>query len=213
MAVIAVTGGIAAGKTLVCSTLQSLGALVIDADLLAREAVAPGSKALNQLVDYFGAEILAKDGSLNRGALGALVFGNPEKLAALNAIVHPEVRNLYDESLARLQREHPDSVVVYDVPLLAEARSAKEFDAVVVVHTPAEQRVARLQEFRGMTAKDATARVSSQASDEDRLALATVVIDSSGTMAETVRQTTELYQALMDLWPNRLGDLPKQFPR
>lgn len=213
MAVIAVTGGIAAGKTLVCSTLASLGALVIDADHLAREAVAPGSRALAQLGERFGREIINDDGSLNRAALGTQVFGDPEKLAELNAIVHPEVRRLYDQTLDRLQSDHPGSLIVYDIPLLAEARSSEEFDVVVVVHAPAATRVSRLQELRGLSAAEATARVGSQASDEQRLALATVVIDSAVSEDETVRQTRALHDALVKLGPDRLDQLPKEFPR
>jgi len=212
MAVVAVTGGIAAGKTLVCSTLQSLGALIIDADVLAREAVAPGSATLQELVGRFGDSILMSDGALDRKALGSMVFGDSEKLEALNAIVHPEVRRLYELTLERVQREQPDAVVIYDVPLLAEARSREEFDAIVVVHAPAAQRISRLVELRGFSPEEASARVNSQASDATRLALASVVIDASTSEDETKRQTTELYKALKRLWPDRLADLPRSFP-
>jgi len=213
MAVLAVTGGIAAGKTLVCSTLRSLGAVVIDADVLAREAVAPGTQALAQIAERFGSDLVLDDGSLDRKELGSRVFGDAGALGDLNAIVHPEVRRLYSTAVQSAGLQNPNSVVVYDVPLLAEARSTEEFDAVVVVHAPAELRIRRLVELRGFSQQDAEARVNSQASDDERLALATVVIDSSVSEEETKRQSRELFHAAVALWPNRLGELPRHFPQ
>jgi dephospho-CoA kinase len=211
MAVVAITGGIAAGKSLVASTLRELGAIVIDADQLAREAVAPGSKALREIATRFPG-VITDSGDLDRSALGALVFSDTVARSDLNHIVHPEVRRLYDERIAKVQSEHPQSVVVYDIPLLAEARSSEEFDAVVVVHAPAAVRVARLVERRGFSEAEATKRVSAQASDEARLELADVVIDASLSEAETVRQSRLLFEALVSLWPDRLAELPREFP-
>jgi dephospho-CoA kinase len=212
MAVVAVTGGIAAGKSVVASTLRELGAIVLDADQLARHAVAPGSPALAAIAQRFGDDIVTESGELDRQALGALVFADAEARADLNSIVHPEVRRLYDERLAEAQSEHPDSVIVYDIPLLAEARGSEEFDAVVVVHAPAPQRIQRLMDLRGLSQSEATARVQAQASDEERMALATTVIDASVSEAETIRQTRALYEALHALWPNQLDRLPREFP-
>lgn len=211
MAVVAVTGGIAAGKSLVARRLRERGAIVIDADLLAREAVAPGSEALAALEKRFGPQILGERGELERATLGALVFGNPSALADLNSIVHPEVRRLYDERLREAIALHPEKVIVYDVPLLTEARSTREFDAVVVVHAPSALRVERLVKVRGLSEAEARSRVESQISDEERLALADVVIDASTTEESTLRQADALFDALTRLWPDRLDLLPRQF--
>ncbi|OYX55675.1 MAG: dephospho-CoA kinase [Micrococcales bacterium 32-70-13] len=197
MEVIGLTGGIAAGKSVVSARLAALGAAVIDADLLAREAVAPGSPGLDAVRRRFGDAVLAPDGSLDRPALGALVFADPAARADLNAIVHPEVQRLYRERLERLEADDPESIVVYDVPLLVEARSTEEFAIVVVVHAPAEQRVERLVALRGMDRASAQERVAAQASDEERLAVADVVIDTSGTMAHTLEQVDALWERLV----------------
>ncbi len=197
MDVIGLTGGIAAGKSVVSARLAALGAVVIDADLLAREAVAAGSPGLAAIGRRFGDAVLAPDGSLDRAALGALVFSDPGARADLNGIVHPEVQRLYRERLARLEADDPESIVVYDVPLLVEARSTEEFAIVVVVHAPAEQRVERLVALRGMDRASAQERVAAQASDEERLAAADVVIDTSGTMAHTLEQVDALWERLV----------------
>ena len=124
MSVVALTGGVAAGKSTVTEVLRGCGAFVIDADQLAREAVVPGSAALEAIVARFGSNVLLDSGELNRAGLGSLVFGNPEALADLNAIVHPQVRALYGKAVSAALGAYPDRVLVYDVPLLAEARSA-----------------------------------------------------------------------------------------
>lgn len=197
MDVIGLTGGIAAGKSVVSARLVALGAVVIDADLLAREAVAPGSPGLAGVRRRFGDAVLAPDGTLDRPALGALVFSDPAARADLNAIVHPEVHRLYRERLARIEADDPGAIVVYDVPLLVEARSADEFAAVVVVHAPAEVRVDRLVALRGMDRASAQERVAAQASDEERLAAADIVIDTSGTVAHTLEQVDALWERLV----------------
>jgi len=195
--VIGLTGGIAAGKSAVAARLAALGAVVIDADLLAREAVAPGSPGLAAIRERFGDAVLAPDGSLDRAALGARVFSDPGARAALNAIVHPEVQRLYRERLARIEADEPEAIVVYDVPLLVEARSADEFSVVVVAHAPADERVERLVALRGMDRASAHDRVAAQASDDERLAAADVVIDTSGTMAHTLDQVDALWERLV----------------
>lgn len=197
MDVIGLTGGIAAGKSAIAARLAALGAVVIDADQLAREAVAPGSPGLAAIRDRFGDAVLAPDGSLDRAALGARVFSDPDALAALNAIVHPEVHRLYRERLERIQADEPGAIVIYDVPLLVEARSADEFSVVVVAHAPAELRVERLVTLRGMDRASAQERVAAQASDAERLAVADVVIDTSGTMAHTLEQVDALWERLV----------------
>ena len=213
MTVVALTGGVAAGKTTVTDILSARGARVIDADILARAAVQPGSPALQGIQEKFGADVLDSTGSLNREALGKLIFHDPDAREALNAIVHPRVRELYEAELSAIQAETPDAVVVYAVPLLAEARSVSEFDAVIVAHAPEEVRLARLQEHRGFSEEDARARVGSQVSDEARLAMADSVVDCSGSLEETRSVAHELFDELEDLWPDRLQELSRRFPR
>ena len=194
---IGLTGGIAAGKSVVSARLAQHGAVVIDADVLAREAVAPGTPGLEAVRRRFGDDVLAPDGSLDRAALGALVFADPRARTDLNAIVHPEVHRLYRERLQSLEASDPRAIVVYDVPLLVEARSADEFAAVVVVHAPADLRVERLVALRGMERASALDRVAAQASDDERLAVADVVIDTSGTLAHTIEQVDALWERLV----------------
>ncbi|KZX22425.1 Dephospho-CoA kinase [Rathayibacter tanaceti] len=140
--------------------------------------------------------MIRSDGSLDRAALGAIVFSDEAARADLNAITHPAVTLRSQRLFAEASTADPDAVVVYDVPLLAEGRGAGEFDEVVVVHAPQEVRVERLVALRGMTEEEARARISSQASDEERLALADVVIDSSGTLEETLARTDALWANL-----------------
>lgn len=197
MDVIGLTGGIAAGKSTVAARLAELGAQVIDADQLARAAVEPGTPGLAAVVKRFGPGVLDAYGALDRPALGALVFGDAAARADLNAIVHPEVHRLYRERLAAIAAADPEAIVVYDVPLLVEARSADEFALVVVAHAPAEMRVERLVALRGMDPASARDRVAAQASDDERLAVADVVIDTSGTLASTIEQVDALWQRLV----------------
>jgi dephospho-CoA kinase len=212
MSVVALTGGVAAGKSTVTEVLRGCGAFVIDADQLAREAVVPDSAALEAIVARFGSNVLLDSGELNRAGLGSLVFGNPEALADLNAIVHPQVRALYGKAVSAALGAYPDRVLVYDVPLLAEARSAAEFDLVVVVDTPAEQRVSRLMDQRGLSLQEATARVAAQATDAQRLAHADVVLDSSQSLAQTKLAARALYDALKAAWPAKLDTVARMFP-
>lgn len=198
MDVIGLTGGIAAGKSTVAQLLEERGAIIIDADALARAAVAPGSAGLAAVRDRFGDGVIASDGSLDRAALGALVFADDTERAALNAIVHPEVARLYQQRLAEIASASPDAIVVYDVPLLVEARSADEFALVVVVHAPAEERIDRLVELRGLDRDSAMSRVQAQASDAERLAVADVVIDTSGSIENTIGQVDALWTQLVE---------------
>jgi dephospho-CoA kinase len=173
--------------------LAGLGAVVIDADVIAREVVEPGTEGLAEVAEAFGPEVLRPDGSLDRGRLGDIVFGSPERRAMLNAIVHPKVgaRMAELESAAR-----PDAIVVHDVPLIAENNLAGGYDLVVVVDAPPQTQVRRLVRNRGMTPEQARARIAAQASRERRLAIADVVIDNSGTLAELDRQAGELWSEL-----------------
>jgi len=193
---LALTGGIASGKSTVASMLRDRGAVVVDADAIVREVQAPGSPVLDAIAQEFGADVIGPDGNLDRPALGARVFGHPARLAALNALVHPAVREESERRFRAALTADPDAVVVYDVPLLAEARGADSWDLVVVAHAPAELRVQRLVERRGMNESDARARIGSQASDEERLALADVVIDTAAPLEDTRRQVDDLWERL-----------------
>ena len=196
MPLIALTGGIASGKSTIAGRLQELGAVVVDADRIVRDVQSPGSPVLREIVDAFGEEVVDGSGALDRPALSALVFGDPEALARLNAIVHPAVRA---ESQRRFDEAHagdPASVVVYDVPLLVEARADDPWDLIVVAHAPAAARLRRLIDLRGMPEEAAAARIDAQVSDEQRLAIADVVIDTSGTMAQTLEQVDALWERL-----------------
>lgn len=189
---VALTGGIGAGKSEVARLLAALGAVVVDADALAREVVEPGTPGLAAVVAEFGPGVLAPDGSLDRAALGRTVFADPQRRRALEAIVHPLVARRSAELVAAAPR---DGVVVYDVPLLVENGLQDGYDAVVVVDAPDEVRLARLA-ARGMPAEDARARMAAQATREQRLAAATQVIDNGAGLDHLRAQVRELWKLL-----------------
>jgi len=193
--IIGLTGGIAAGKSTVSGRWAEHGAVVVDADRLARDAVAPGSPGLEQVAERFGPSVIAADGTLDRPALGAVVFSDPAARKDLEAITHPEVWRLAQAAFDAAEQADPDALVVYDVPLLAEARGSRplRFDAVVVVDAPAAMRIERLVQHRGMSRQEAEGRVGAQASDADRLALADHVVDATGTLEDTVRSADQVW--------------------
>ncbi len=196
MFAIGLTGGIAAGKSVASRRLAELGAVVIDHDVLARDAVAPGSVGLERVVERFGAGVLSDDGGLNRPALGALVFGDDDARRALESIIHPEVRRLAAERQAAAVTADPAAVVVHDIPLLVETGQANAFALLVVVHAPAEQRARRLVATRGLTEGEARARIAAQADDAARLAAADVVLDGTGSDDDLRAQVDELWNRL-----------------
>ncbi|MFF1528969.1 dephospho-CoA kinase [Cellulomonas sp. NPDC058312] len=177
---IGLTGGIAAGKSVAAQRLAERGAVLIDYDVLSREAVAPGSAGLAEVVEAFGPEVLTADGVLDRPRLGAVVFADPSARERLNSIVHPVVRRLAAEREAAAAAADPGAVVVHDIPLLVETGRADAFHVVVVVDAPALLRVERLVRTRGLDRAEAERRIAAQASDADRLAAADVVLDGSG---------------------------------
>ena len=199
MFVCALTGGIAAGKTIVSRRLAERGAAHIDADALAREVVEPGTPGLAAVEARFGREVIAPDGSLDRAALGAVVFVDPEARRALEGITHPAVQALSEHRMREAVAGDPGRVVVYDVPLLVEARGTAGFDLVVVVDAPREMRLRRLVEQRGMSPVDAARRIDAQVADDARLAVADVVVDSSGSLEHTLEQADRLYDHLRSL--------------
>ncbi|MCI4657618.1 dephospho-CoA kinase [Cryobacterium zhongshanensis] len=194
MYLIGLTGGIASGKSTVASALADHGAVVIDADLLAREVVEPGAPTLTDIARVFGSALVGADGGLDRAALGAIVFGNPAALARLNAIVHPAVRVLSNERIRAAELADPDAVVVYDVPLLVEAAVDHPFDLVVVTQAAPETRIRRMIDLRGMSNEAAALRIRSQADDAERSAIADIVIDTDGTLEHTLRQVDDLWE-------------------
>jgi dephospho-CoA kinase len=196
--IIGLTGGIAAGKSTVSRRWADHGGVVVDADRLARDAVAPGSTGLARVAERFGPSVIAPDGSLDRPALGAVVFADPAARKDLEAITHPEVWRLAQQAFDAAGSADPDAIIVYDVPLLAEARGSRplRFDAVVVVDAPAAQRIERLVEHRRMPRDEAERRVAAQASDADRLAFADHVVDATGTLEQTIRSADEVWSRI-----------------
>lgn len=194
MYLIGLTGGIASGKSAVARRLAERGAVHVDADVLAREVVEPGTPALARIAEEFGSGVLRADGSLDRAALGSIIFSDPERRLALNGITHPAIWGRARELFDAAESNNPDVVIVYDVPLLVESPDRPmNFDLIVVVHAATEVRLRRLIELRGLTREEATHRLNSQATDTERLAIADVVIDSSGTLDDTLRQADDLW--------------------
>ena len=190
---VGLTGGIASGKSTVSAILRELGAVVIDADALAREVVAKGTPGLAAVVDGFGPELLTADGELDRPAMGALVFADESARKRLEAIVHP----LVFERIVDVEAHAPEgAVVVHDIPLLAESGRADTFDAVIVVDAPADVQVARMLRDRGWTQDDALARIAAQATPEARRAIATYVIENTGSLEDLRRQVEKVYGEL-----------------
>jgi len=200
MYLIGLTGGIASGKSAVAARLAERGAVVVDADAVAREVVEPGTPALAAIVDHFGSAVLSADGSLDRPALGAIIFSDPEQRLVLNGITHPAVWRRTKELIDQAEARDPGAIVVYDVPLLLEGNGTRplEFDLVVVVNASAATRLRRLVELRGLTEQEAQRRIDSQASDSERLAIADVVIDSDGELHTTLAQADELWESVRD---------------
>ena len=190
---VGLTGGIASGKSSVSAILAELGAVVIDSDKLAREVVAKGTPGLQRVVDAFGRDVLTEDGELDRPKVGAIVFGDEEKRRVLEGIVHPLVR---ERSAALEAQADPDALVVHDIPLLAEAGMAGAFDAVIVVDASDDLQVERMMRDRGWTREEAESRIAAQASREERLAIATHVIENTGTLEDLRARVEGIYSEL-----------------
>jgi dephospho-CoA kinase len=190
---VGLTGGIAAGKSEVSRRLAERGAVIIDADAVAREVVAPGTPGLAQIAAAFGPGVLDAGGALDRGRLGEIVFADSGLLGKLNAIVHP----LVAERMVEIERAvPPDAVVVHDVPLLAENQLSDRYDVVVVVDVPDGIQLDRLTRLRGMPEDQARARLAAQAGRAQRLAVADIVVDNSGSLAELDRRVDGLWEEL-----------------
>jgi dephospho-CoA kinase len=196
MLIVGLTGGIGSGKSEVARRLAELGAVVVDSDLIAREVVEPDSDGLAQVVAAFGEDVLATDGSLDRERLAEMVFGDDDARARLNGILHPLIGARAMQQIAAAGERDPDAIVVQDVPLLVEAGAADRFAAVIVVDVPPETQLARLTELRGMSEADARARMATQATREQRRAVATYLIDNTGDLAALDRQVAEVWADL-----------------
>jgi dephospho-CoA kinase len=195
---VALTGGVASGKSTVAAILESLGAVVIDSDQLAREVVEPGTSGLDAVVAEFGPTVLTEDGRLDRPALGAIVFADGDARRRLEEILHPLIR----ARGAQVEAAAPaGTLVVHDIPLLVETGQAGLFDAVLVVDVPVATQVERMVGDRGMSRQDAEARVAAQAAREERLAVATHVIDNTGTREDLRDRVTEVYASLVSTGP------------
>jgi len=192
---VGLTGGVASGKSTVAEVLRDLGAVVVDSDVLAREVVEPGTAGLAAVVAEFGPEVLTPDGRLDRARLGAIVFADPARREALEAIIHPLVRVRSAEIAGAAP---PGALVVHDIPLLVETGQQRDFDAVVVVDLPAELQLERAVRDRGWSEQEARSRIWAQAAREERLAAATHVIDNSGTREDLRQRVTEVFGELVE---------------
>lgn len=191
---VGLTGGVASGKSSVSAILRELGAVVIDADQLAREVVEKGTPGLERVVQAFGPEVLTGDGDLDRAKVGSIVFADEDQRRVLESIVHPLV---FERIVALEEAASEADLVVHDIPLLAESGRADTFDAVIVVDAPAEVQVERMVRDRGWTREEAEARIAAQASRDDRLAIATYVVDNTGTLDDLRQRVTEVVEELM----------------
>ena len=196
MAVIGLTGGIASGKSTVAGMLAAEGAEIIDADLLARQAVQPGQVAYKAVVDAFGSRVVGKDGELDRQRLGVLVFADGVRRKQLESLIHPFVREETQKRRVEIARRRPGALIVLDVPLLFESRMERGLSEIVVVYVPRDLQLKRLMKRDGLSEDDARARISSQMDIEIKRGLATRVIDNSGSRAGTQRQVKALYRLL-----------------
>jgi dephospho-CoA kinase len=194
---VGLTGGIGSGKSEVSRRLAALGAVIIDADVAARRVVDPGTQGLARIAETFGPGVLRPDGALDRERLGAIVFSDPAQLAKLNAITHPLITEwMQAAERAAVEAAEGDLIVVYDAALLAESGRWAAYDLVVVVDVPPEMQVDRLVSQRGMAPDQARARLAAQASQEQRLALADLVIDNSGSLEDLDRRVAEVWADL-----------------
>lgn len=198
MIIIGLTGGIASGKSTVAGMLEEKGALLLDADLIAREVVLPGKPAWREIRDWLGPSITGPDGAIDRARLGKLIFADPAARQRLNGIVHPRVMESFVTRTEEIRQQCPDAVVVYDVPLLIEAKMDRLVDLVVLVYAAEEIQLARLQSRDNLPAAEAISRVRAQMPLAEKRAYADVVIDNSGSQAETLRQVNRFWKELHD---------------
>lgn len=199
MLLVGLTGGIASGKSAVSGILKSLGAYIIDADLIARELVKPGLPAWNEIVERFGRKILLEDGSINRRLLGSIIFKDPVKRERLNSILHPKIFEEAERRRRDIEKEDPDAIVIFDVALLIETEAYEFVDAVILVYTSEDQQIKRLMERDGLTRGGAYERIRAQMPAEDKKKYADYIIDTSKSPEDVKRQTMEIFKKLKAL--------------
>lgn len=206
MLIVGLTGGMGVGKSTVAGFLSDLGAEVIDVDALGRQILEPGGLAVSSIIDRFGPTVLSENGGIDRPALASIVFGDEDQLTALEEISHPAINELLDKAVDGI--ENPDSVVVYDMAVLVESRLGYEtkhpYEIVVVVEAPMQDRLDRLQDQRGIKPEDALARIESQASDEERRAVAQFIIANGGDLEALTEATAELWSELQQLLASKM---------
>ncbi|MFC7680971.1 dephospho-CoA kinase [Paenibacillus sp. GCM10028914] len=196
---IGLTGGIATGKSTVSSMLIRKGALLVDADIIAREVMLPGHPVLAEVAAHFGQDIILADGQLDRKRLGEIIFNNHEERLALNRITHPAIRQEIRKQMAEHEAAYPERLVVVDIPLLYESELQSLFEKVIVVYVPREKQLQRLMERDDITKERAEARLNSQMDIEQKKQIADYVIDNSGTIEETSKQVDKLWNRLFEL--------------
>ena len=196
MVVSGLTGGIATGKSTVAGMLKSAGAVIVDADTIARGVVKKGLPAWEKIVNHFGREVLLPDGELNRAHLGNIIFNNPVEKENLNQMVHPFVFGEIDNQMEQIEKTDPDAVVIQDIPLLMELKLQDQMPEVILVYIPEHLQIERLMARDGLSEMDALSRIRSQMPIEAKKTLATIVIDNSSTLERTRQRTLEVYRKL-----------------
>ena len=197
MKIIGLTGGIATGKSIVASVFRELGAILLDADVIARLVVLPHQPAWEDIVEFFGPQVVNEDESLNRAKIGEIVYNNPDSLTELNRITHPRIMQHYKDELRRIKTEQPDAVVVLEVPLLYETNMDKLCQQVVVVYVDRETQIKRLMKRDNISYADAVKRVDAQMPMDEKVRRADFVIDNRGSMEETKEKATKYYNEIL----------------
>ncbi len=197
MKIIGLTGGIATGKSIVSSVFKELGAIILDADVIARLVVLSHQPAWEDIVEYFGPEVVNEDESLDRAKIGEIVYNNPDSLKELNRFTHPRIMQYYKDELRRIKLEQPDAIVVLEVPLLYETNMDKLCQQVVVVYVDRETQIKRLMKRDNMSYADAVRRVDAQMPMEEKVRRADFVIDNRGSIVETKEKSTRYYNEIL----------------
>jgi len=197
MPVVGLTGGIASGKSMVSKILRSLGAHIVDADIIARELVKPGFPAWKEIVEKFGKHILLPDGNINRSLLGQIIFQDPEKRQILNSILHPRIIEEAKRQIEELVKKHPDDLIVFDAALLIELGAHQLVDRVILVYVPVEIQIERLMKRDGLTREEALQRINAQMPGEEKRKFADYIIDASGSEEDVRRQTEKIFSEIL----------------
>jgi dephospho-CoA kinase len=197
MKIIGLTGGIATGKSIVASVFRELGAILLDADVIARLVVLPHQPAWEDIVEFFGPQVVNEDESLNRAKIGEIVYNNPDSLTELNRITHPRIMQHYKDELRRIKTEQPDAVVVLEVPLLYETNMDKLCQQVIVVYVDRETQIKRLMKRDNMSYEDAVRRISAQMPMDEKVGRADFIIDNRGSVEETKEKATKYYNEIL----------------